>query len=85
MILTGVGRVCLNYNTPRERELETLIVDDAKRYMEEGQFGAGSMLPKVQACLSFLEAMPKGRAIIASLDSAKPALAGKTGTLILNP
>ncbi len=85
MILTGVERVCLNYNTPRERELETLRVEDAKRYMEEGQFGAGSMLPKVQACVSFLDAMPRGRAIIAALDSAKTALSGKTGTLILNP
>ena len=85
MILTGVEKVCLNYNTPMEKELESLTGEEARAYMAEGQFGAGSMLPKVQACLSFLEAVPGGKAIIAALDSAKPALAGNTGTLILNP
>ena len=82
VILTAVDRVCINYNKPDQKELETLSVDDAKRYMAEGQFAPGSMLPKVESCLQFVQGNPKGKALITSLDRAKEAMDGKTGTVI---
>ena len=82
VILTAVDRVCINYNKPDQKELETLSVEDAKRYMAEGQFAPGSMLPKVESCLQFVQGNPKGKALITSLDRAKEAMDGKTGTVI---
>ena len=55
---------------------------DAARYVEEGHFAPGSMLPKVQACMSFVRSNPKKKAIITSLDKAIDALEGKTGTVV---
>lgn len=83
LILTAVDKVCINYNTPDEKKLDSLSVTDAKKYMASGEFKPGSMLPKIQACLSFVEHNRRGGvAIIASLDKAKQALEGKSGTLI---
>lgn len=56
---------------------------EARAYMEQGQFAPGSMLPKVQACVKFVEAHPGGRAVITSLDHAAAGLRGETGTLIV--
>ena len=81
LILTNVEKVCLNYNKDNEIGLDTLSVDDALKYIEEGQFAKGSMLPKIKACVSFVKETNK-QAIITSLLSAKDALEGKTGTLI---
>ncbi len=83
MILTAVDRVCLDYNKDTQREVEEMTVDEAKEYIRQGQFAPGSMLPKVEACISFLEKNPKGRALISSLESARPAIEGKTGTVIV--
>lgn len=83
VILTAVERVCLDFGTPEQRELDVLHAADARRFAAEGQFAAGSMLPKVQACLEFVEARPGGRALITSLERAAEGLAGKTGTLIV--
>lgn len=83
LILTAVDKVCINYNTPDEKKLDSLSVMDAKKYMASGEFKPGSMLPKIQACLSFVEHNRRGGvAIIASLDKAKQALEGKSGTVI---
>lgn len=83
LILTAVDKVCINYNTPNEKKLDSLSVTDAKKYMASGEFKPGSMLPKIQACLSFVEHNRRGGvAIIASLDKAKQALEGKSGTVI---
>ena len=82
LILTAVDQVKINYLKENEQSLSTLSVDDAKKYIEAGEFAAGSMLPKVEACLSFLQHSNKGKAIITSLDKAKDALNGKTGTTI---
>ena len=83
LILTAVDKVCINYNTPDEKKLDSLSVTDAKKYMASGEFKPGSMLPKIQACLSFVEHNRRGGvAIIASLDKAKQALEGKSGTVI---
>ena len=81
-ILTAVEKVCLNYNTENQTELDALSVSEAKRYIDEGHFAKGSMLPKIEACLDFLSGKPGGRAVISSLESAKPAIEGKTGTVI---
>lgn len=81
-ILTAVEKVCLDYNTEAQKELDTLTVSEAKVYIEEGHFAKGSMLPKIEACLDFLENKPGAKAVISSLESAKPAIEGKTGTVL---
>lgn len=80
MILTDVERVAINYRTPSEAYLTAITVDEAKKYMDEGQFGAGSMGPKVQAAIDF--ASCGKTSIIASLTRSLDALEGKTGTTI---
>lgn len=82
VILTAVDRVCIHYNTPQQEELSSLTVQEAEKYIAEGQFAPGSMLPKVESCLQFVKAHPKGKALITSLERAKEALAGETGTII---
>ena len=82
MILTAVDKVCLDYNKETQREVDEMSMSEAKEYMSQGQFAPGSMLPKVEACISFIEKNPKGKALISSLESAKPAIEGKTGTVI---
>lgn len=82
VILTAVDRVCINFNKPDQQELASMTIAEAEKYMEEGQFAKGSMLPKVEACLSFVKANPNGKALITSLERAKEALAGETGTVI---
>lgn len=82
MILTEVEKVAVNFNKPDQRDLDTLNLEDAVKYIEEGQFAPGSMLPKVQAAMKFVRAYPNKKAIITSLDKAIDALEGKTGTVI---
>lgn len=81
MILTAVEKVAINFNTPEEKELDVLTLDEAKEYIKQEQFAKGSMLPKVEACCRFVEETGK-QALITSLLSAKEALKGKTGTII---
>ncbi|MDU2582354.1 MAG: carbamate kinase [Anaerococcus hydrogenalis] len=82
VILTAVDRVMINYNKPNQEEIEEMTVEEAKKYIEEGHFAPGSMLPKVEACLEFVEKSDKGLALITSLEKAAEALEGKTGTII---
>ncbi|MEY8442495.1 carbamate kinase [Lactobacillaceae bacterium 24-114] len=82
IILTAVDYVYVNYGKPDEKALETLNVKEAQKYMDEGQFAAGSMLPKIEACLSFVEGHPERKALITSLNGLDDALAGKVGTVI---
>lgn len=81
VMLTDVSNVCVNFGKPNEEKLKTISVEQAKQYVAEGQFPAGSMLPKIEAAIQFAE-MGK-EAIICSLDDAIDALAGKAGTRIL--
>jgi len=83
VILTAVDRVCINYNKPEQKELATMTLSEVDRYIEEGQFAPGSMLPKVEACKKFVMNDNSKTAIIASLASAKDALKGLTGTKIV--
>lgn len=82
LILTAVDKVCINYNKENQQELDKLSVDEALKYISEDQFAKGSMLPKVKACIEFVKDNPKKKAIIGSLEKAKDAIKGKSGTLI---
>lgn len=82
LILTAVEKVCINYNTANEKKLDFLTPQMARQYMQTGEFKEGSMLPKIEACLSFVEHRRGGQALITSLDKASEALQGKTGTII---
>ena len=81
LIATDVEKVALNYKTPNQKDLDKLSISEAKRYLEEGQFPPGSMGPKIQAVLNFLESGGE-EAIITSIEKIKEALAGKAGTHI---
>lgn len=82
LILTDVEKVKLNFGKPNEKPIDRMTVSEAKKYLEEGHFLAGSMGPKVKACIRFIEAGGK-RAIISSLDKVIEALSGETGTEIV--
>ena len=82
VILTAVEKVCINFNKPDQQELSSMTVAEARKYIEEGQFAPGSMLPKVEACIEYVEAYPAGKALITSLECAAAGLEGKTGTVI---
>lgn len=82
IILTAVDYVYVNYNKPEQKVLKQLSVEEAQKYMDDGQFAAGSMLPKVQACLSFVKGHPEREAIITSLNGLDDALKGNLGTVI---
>lgn len=83
LILTGVDRVCVNYNKPNQKELVQITLDEVNTYIAEGQFAPGSMLPKVEACKKFITNNKDKTAIIASLSKAKEALKGLSGTKIV--
>lgn len=82
MILTEVETVSINYKKPNQQELRNITVAEAEKYIEEGHFAPGSMLPKVQAAIMFAKANPGKKAIITSLYKGVDALQGKTGTVI---
>lgn len=82
LILTEVEKVAIRFGKPDQEDLGHLSLSEAARYVQEGQFGVGSMLPKVEAAMKFVRANPDKRAIITSLDRCLDALAGKTGTVI---
>jgi len=82
MILTAVSHVSLNFGTSRQRDLSQVSVAEMKTHMQEGQFPAGSMGPKVEAAIRFIEGGGK-RVIIGHLDHAMDALTGKSGTHII--
>lgn len=81
IILTAVEKVCLNYNKPDQKELDTLTLAQAQEYISQGHFAKGSMLPKIQACVDFVRNTGKP-ALITDMEKLKAALAGKTGTKI---
>lgn len=82
VISTAVERVALNYGKPNQQWLDRMTVSEAKRYIAEGHFAPGSMLPKVEACIRFLEAGGE-RAIITSPENITRALRGESGTWIV--
>ncbi|HHV11458.1 MAG TPA: carbamate kinase [Clostridiales bacterium] len=82
IILTAVEKVAINFGKPEEKWLSNINVEEAKKYMEEGHFAPGSMLPKVQAAVDFASSKEGRRALITLLEKAKDGIAGKTGTII---
>lgn len=81
VILTAVEKVAINFNTPEQINLDKLSLTQAKQYIQENQFAPGSMLPKIEACLDFVE-KTNGKALITSLQKASEGIKGNTGTII---
>lgn len=82
IITTGVSRVCINFGKPNQKALEKITVEETKQYVEEGHFPAGSMLPKIEASLSFIE-KNGSRVIITDPESLRDAITEKAGTHIV--
>ncbi len=82
IILTGVPCVYRNFGHPGQEEISALTAAQAKELCEDGQFEAGTMLPKMEAAIAYLTQNPAGRVLITSLGNVKEALKGKSGTII---
>ena len=82
VILTAVDNVYINYRKENEKKLTEVNRDELRKYLEEGHFAKGSMYPKVQASLNFVESGSNKVAVIASLENAKEAFKLKAGTII---
>ena len=83
LISTAVEKVYLNYGKPNQKGIDRMTVAEAKQYIAEGHFAKGSMLPKIQAIIWFLEASPNGKALITNPENIGRALKGETGTWIV--
>ncbi len=82
IILTAVEKVAVDFGKPGQRWLDRMTPDEARRYIAEGQFAPGSMLPKVEAAVKFAASKPGRAALITLLEKAKDGIAGRTGTTI---
>ena len=82
VILTAVEKVAVNFGKPDQRWLDELTPADVERYVGEGQFAPGSMLPKVQAALAFAQSGAGRSSLITLLEKASDGIAGKTGTIV---
>ena len=82
MISTSVQKVCLNFGKPNERAIDAMTVVQARQFIAAHHFSAGSMLPKIEACVQFVESGGSG-AVITRPDCLAAALEGHTGTRIL--
>ncbi|WMF94747.1 carbamate kinase [Aerococcus mictus] len=82
IILTAVEKVAINFGKENEEWLDELTVDQAKEYTDAGEFAEGSMKPKIEAALGFVESKPGNQAIITSLEKAEEGIKGQNGTLI---
>ena len=80
IILTAVEKVAVNFHKPDEQWLDELTPDQAQVYIGQGQFAPGSMLPKVEAAVRFVQSAPGREALITLLEKAGAGIAGKTGT-----
>lgn len=82
-ILTAVEKVCLNFGTPEQVEIDEMTADEADKYLNEGHFPYGSMGPKMKSAIEFLKGGGK-RVIITAIDKLVEAVEGKNGTSITN-
>lgn len=82
VILTGVEKVCLDFGKDTQRPLDTMTVAEARRYMEEGQFEEGTMLPKIESAVAFIGNSAVRTVLITRLDKTREGLTGETGTVI---
>lgn len=83
LILTGVDYVYLNFGKENQTPIEKMTVEEAKKYIEEKQFGETDMLPKIQAAISFLDKVPTGKVVITSLDRTSDVVNNRVGTVIV--
>ncbi|AIS58539.1 carbamate kinase [Listeria ivanovii] len=83
VILTGVENVYINYNQPTQKKLEKVTVSELEKYIDEKQFAAGSMLPKIEAATAFVKERPDAKAIITSLENIGAMLEREAGTVIV--
>ncbi len=85
LISTGVERVAVNFGKPEQRNVDVMTVAEARRYRDEGHFAAGSMRPKIDACIEFLEGSrnPAAWCLITNPENLERALAGESGTRIV--
>jgi len=84
VILTAVEKVAINFGKENQQWLDKMTVDEAEKYIKEGHFAAGSMLPKIKASIDFVAGGSGRKALITSLEKAKEGLLGKNGTIIKN-
>ena len=82
VILTAVEKVSINFGKPDQEDLSEMTIEDAERYIKEGHFAPGSMLPKVEAAMTFVKSGTGRKSLITMLDKARDGLAGNTGTVI---
>ncbi len=82
VIVTAVDKVSINFNKPDQKDLDKMTVEEAEKYIEEGHFAPGSMLPKIQAAIHFAKSKPGRKAIITSIKNIKDAINSKNGTVI---
>jgi carbamate kinase len=82
LIVTNVEKVKINFKKPNEKDLDIIKLNEVIKYMEEGHFEEGSMKPKIQACINFLEGGGE-IAIITSMEKILEAIEGKAGTRIV--
>jgi carbamate kinase len=80
LFLTGVDKVCLGFGSSNERPIDTLTVSEAQEYIRNNSFEAGSILPKIEASVKFIESGENREAIVGNIDRALDAVRGKTGT-----
>lgn len=84
LILTGVDNVYINFNEPNQEKLEEVTVSQLRTWIEEEQFAPGSMLPKVEAAIKFVESRPEGKAVITSLENVNNFFEGGSATVVVN-
>ncbi|MEW8972578.1 MAG: carbamate kinase [Tissierellaceae bacterium] len=82
IILTAVEKVAINYGKEDEKWISRLDIESANRYIDEGHFASGSMLPKVEATMEFVQSKKGRKALITSLEKAALGIKGKAGTII---
>jgi carbamate kinase len=84
LVPTAVPKVAIRFGTPEQRWLDTITVDEARSYLKSGEFGAGSMEPKVAAVADFVAAMPGAVGVIGAAEEMRGILAGTSGTRIVS-
>ena len=82
IILTAVEKVAIRFGKPDQKDLDVMTPAEAEKYIADGEFAPGSMLPKVEAALDFAQSKKGRTALITLLEKAKDGISGKTGTLI---
>ena len=82
VILTSVDKVCINYGKEEEEALDTMTVAEAKKYLEDGEFGEGTMAPKIEAAIDFIDESAIRSVLITKLNKEGENVTGGMGTLI---